>query len=152
MSVLRSRRRVLAVAVSGTVVTALGILGITTAMAADAGPVKGPGGRCVDVAGANPADGTAVQLWDCNGTAAQRWSVEDGSVRALGKCLDVTAAARTDGAKVQLYSCNGTGAQQWTARNGTLVNTGSGKCLAATGPSPAAGARLQIWTCTTDAG
>jgi hypothetical protein len=144
MSVLRTRRRVLAVALSGTVVTALGILGITTAMAAEAGPIKGPGGRCVDVAGANPANGTAVQLWDCNGTVAQSWSVDGPSIRALGKCLDVTAASRADGAKVQLYDCNGTGAQQWTARNGTLVNTGSGKCL------DGAGTRLQIWTCATD--
>jgi hypothetical protein len=146
MSVLRTRRRILAVAISGTVVTALGILGITTAMAADAGPIKGPGGRCVDVAGASAANGTAVQLWDCNGTGAQNWSVDGASIRALGKCLDVTAASRADGAKVQLYDCNGTGAQQWAVRNGTLVNTGSGKCLDA-GPS-STGTRLQISACT----
>ncbi|MGX6605036.1 glycosyl hydrolase [Micromonosporaceae bacterium Da 78-11] len=151
MSVLRSRRRVLAVAVSGTVVTALGILGVTTAMAADAGPIKGLGGKCVDVAGANPANGTAVQLWDCNGTGAQRWSVDGDSIRALGKCLDVAAASSADGAKVQLYDCNGTGAQKWTARNGQLVNSGSGKCLDAAGQSSANGTRLLIWACTTNA-
>jgi hypothetical protein len=75
MSVLRTRRRILAVAISGTVVTALGILGITTALAADAGPIKGPGGRCADVAGANSANGTAVQLWDCSLTGAQSWQL-----------------------------------------------------------------------------
>ena len=58
MSAPHSRRRALAVALSATVVTALGALGVTTAMAADAGPVKGIGGMCVDVAGANPANGT----------------------------------------------------------------------------------------------
>ncbi|HEU5111420.1 MAG TPA: family 16 glycosylhydrolase, partial [Micromonosporaceae bacterium] len=32
------------------------------------GRITGVGGKCVDVAGANPANGTQVQLWDCNGT------------------------------------------------------------------------------------
>ncbi|MFE9955109.1 chitosanase [Micromonospora sp. NPDC005299] len=124
--------------------------GMASASAATAGPINGLGGKCVDVAGANPANGTPVQLWDCNGTAAQAWTVgdADGSVRALGKCLDVTAASSADGAKVQLYDCNGTGAQKWAASNGALVNTGSGRCLDATGGSTANGTRLQIWTCS----
>src|SRR6185436_17601079 len=29
--------------------------------------------KCMDVAGANSADGTPVQIYDCNGTAAQQW-------------------------------------------------------------------------------
>ena len=54
------------------------------------GRSRGLGGKCVDVAGANSANGTAVQLYDCNGTAAQQWTVgSDGTIRALGKCLDV---------------------------------------------------------------
>ncbi|AGZ41148.1 ECF subfamily RNA polymerase sigma-24 subunit [Actinoplanes friuliensis DSM 7358] len=149
---MRSRRRVLAVAVSATVVAGLGVLGITTAMAADAGPIKGLGGKCVDVAGANSANGTAVQLWDCNGTGAQRWTVDGQQIQALGKCLDVTAASAADGAKVQLYACNNSGAQKWSAQGGRLVNAGSGKCLDATGQSSASGTRLQIWTCTGAAG
>ncbi|MER6590274.1 chitosanase [Micromonospora purpureochromogenes] len=127
--------------------------GLSSASAASAGPITGLGGKCVDVAGANPANGTPVQLWDCNGTAAQAWTVgnADGSVRALGKCLDVTAASTADGAKVQLYDCNGTGAQKWAASNGALVNTGSGKCLDTTGWSTANGTRLQIWSCSGNA-
>ena len=141
------RRRLLAVALTTTVVSALGVAGITSALAAETGPITGIGGKCADVAGAGTANGTAVQLWDCNGTGAQRWTVDGESIRALGKCLDVTAASHADGAKVQLYDCNGTGAQKWAGRNGQLVNTGSGKCLDATGNSSAAGTRLQIWTC-----
>ena len=143
----KPRRRSLAIIVSGAVVAALGVLGITEATAAQAGPITGIGGRCVDVAAASTANGTAVQLWGCNGTGAQRWTVDGDSIRALGKCLDVTAASSANGAKVQLYDCNGTGAQKWAARNGALVNTGSGKCLDATGNSSAAGTRLQIWDC-----
>ena len=119
------------------------IYGLLPASAATAGPVTGPGGKCLDVAAASTANGTAIQLYDCNGTNAQVWTVgSDNSLKALGKCLDVTAASTANGAKIQLYDCNSTGAQKWTATNGTLVNPGSGKCL----DSP--GAQLQIWTCT----
>jgi hypothetical protein len=114
------------------------------------GAITGYGGKCVDLAAAGTANGTAVQLYDCNGTAAQQWTVgTDGTLKAQGKCMDVTAAGTANGAKVQLYDCNGTGAQKWTAGSGgTLVNTGSGRCLDATGPSSANGTRLQIWDCS----
>jgi chitinase len=77
------------------------------------GQITGYGGKCVDIAGANSANGTAVQLYDCNGTAAQHWTVaSDGSLQALGKCMDITAAGTANGTTVQLYDCNGTGAQK----------------------------------------
>ncbi|BBB01613.1 putative glycosyl hydrolase [Actinacidiphila reveromycinica] len=113
------------------------------------GTITGYGGKCADVAGASSANGTAVQLYDCNGTSAQQWTASGSTLQALGKCLDVTSAGTADGTTTQLYDCNGTAAQQWTrGPNGELVNTGSGKCLDATGPSSANGTRLQIWTCT----
>ncbi|MFH8220956.1 ThuA domain-containing protein [Streptomyces sp. NPDC018057] len=122
---------------------------VTPPPAGASGRITGYGGKCVDVAGGGSADGTAVQLYDCNGSAAQQWTVgSDRTVRALGKCLDVTAAGTADGTKVQLYDCNGSGAQVWQHRSdGELVNPASGKCLDATGPSSANGTRLQIWTC-----
>ncbi|MFI5608526.1 ricin-type beta-trefoil lectin domain protein [Amycolatopsis sp. NPDC051903] len=114
------------------------------------GQITGLAGKCLDVAGANTANGTAVDLYDCNGTNAQQWTVSgDGTIRALGKCLDVTAASTADGAKVQLYDCNGTGAQQWVANSAhDIVNTAANKCLDVTGNTSANGTRTQIWTCT----
>ncbi len=114
------------------------------------GQITGYGGKCVDVAGADDTDGTAVQLYGCNGTDAQSWTVgADGTLRALGKCMDVTSAGTSNGTEVQLWDCNGTGAQVWRAgANGSLVNPASGRCLDATGPSSADGTRLQIWDCT----
>jgi chitinase len=114
------------------------------------GQITGYGGKCVDVAAASSANGTAVQLYTCNGSSAQAWTAaSDGSLQALGKCMDVTSAGTANGTQVQLYDCNGTAAQQWTHQsNGELVNAGSGKCLDATGPSSADGTRLQIWTCS----
>ncbi|MEU4239142.1 chitosanase [Actinoplanes sp. NPDC026619] len=145
------RVRAIAYASLALVVPAAAIAyGLLPASAATAGPIKGLGSKCIDVAGASSANGAAVQLYDCNGSAAQQWTVgnSDNTIRALGKCLDVTAASTANGAKIQLYDCNATGAQKWTVSNGALVNTGSGKCLDVTDKSTANGARLQIWTCT----
>ncbi|TCO53646.1 ricin-type beta-trefoil lectin domain protein [Actinocrispum wychmicini] len=110
--------------------------------------ITGIGGKCVDVAGANTANGTKIQIFTCNGTGAQQWTVSGGTLQALGKCMDVAGAGTANGTKVQLWDCNGTGAQQWT-RNGPneFVNPNSGKCLDATGQSSADGTALQIWSC-----
>ena len=113
------------------------------------GPIRGIGGKCVDVASASSANGTPIQLWGCNSSTAQTWTVNsNGSLSALGKCMDISAAGTANGSVVQLYDCNGTGAQSWQAQsNGTLRNPASGRCLDATGPSSADGTRLQIWDC-----
>ncbi|MFE2430844.1 RICIN domain-containing protein [Streptomyces sp. NPDC059373] len=114
------------------------------------GQITGYGGKCVDIASAATANGTAIQLYDCNGTSAQQWTVgTDGTLKALGKCIDVTSAGTANGTTVQLYDCNGTGSQQWVAgANNRLTNPQSGRCLDATGPSSANGTRLQIWDCS----
>jgi glucosylceramidase len=114
------------------------------------GPITGLAGKCADVAGASSANGTAVQLYTCNGSAAQQWTVgADGTIRSLGKCLDVTSGSTADGAKVQLYDCNGSGAQSWTVTaSRDITNVAANKCLDVTGNSSADGTRLQIWTCT----
>jgi len=114
------------------------------------GAITGLAGKCADVAGANSANGTAIQIFDCNGSTAQQWTRPgDGTARALGKCLDVASASTADGAKVQLFDCNGTGAQQWTANAAhDLVNTSANKCLDVTGNTSTNGTQLQIWTCT----
>jgi hypothetical protein len=121
--------------------------GVSTASAAT-GQITGYGGKCVDIAAANSANGTQVQLYTCNGTAAQQWTVgTDGTIRGLGKCLDVAGANSANGTKVQIYDCNGTAAQSWTAAaDGSL--RALGKCLDATGVSSADGTPLQIWDCT----
>ena len=113
------------------------------------GQITGLGGKCVDVASASTANGAAVQLWSCNGTNAQTWTVaSDSTLRALGKCADIASGSTANGAKVQLWDCNGSGAQVWQAQsNGTLRNPQSNKCLDASDNSSADGTRLQIWDC-----
>ncbi|WP_329174662.1 ricin-type beta-trefoil lectin domain protein [Streptomyces sp. NBC_01477] len=104
--------------------------------------------KCVDDNAGSGANGTHVQMWDCNSTPAQTWTRQtDGTIRINGACLDVTGASTADGTPVQLYTCNGTGAQRWTVSNGTLVNPASGKCLDDPGGNTANGTQLEIWTC-----
>ncbi|MFB8247546.1 ThuA domain-containing protein [Streptomyces sp. NPDC055952] len=115
------------------------------------GEVKGVGGKCLDVDNAQSADGTKVQLWTCNTSSAQKWTLPgDGTLRALGKCLDISGAATADGTRIQLWTCNGTGAQTWTPHtDGTLRNPQSGKCLDASGGTWNDGTPVHLWTCHT---
>ncbi|WP_188316689.1 ricin-type beta-trefoil lectin domain protein [Solihabitans fulvus] len=114
-----------------------------------AGAITGYVGKCVDVRAAGTANGTPVQLYDCNQTAAQRWTAQsDGTIRNQGKCLDVAGGGTVNGIPVQLFDCNGTGAQAWRPQsNGTLVNPQSGRCLDDPAFATANGTRLQIWDC-----
>ncbi|MEU8972507.1 ricin-type beta-trefoil lectin domain protein [Streptomyces monashensis] len=133
----------------GVVALSAGLLTASPAQAAT-GAVTGLAGKCLDVAGANSADGTPVQLYDCNGTNAQQWTVGgDGTIRALGKCLDVTGDSVADGAQAQLWSCTGGANQKWTVTAAhDIVNPQANKCLDVTGNNSANGTRAQIWSCT----
>jgi eukaryotic-like serine/threonine-protein kinase len=132
-----------------TVATTTTTTTTTTAPQSLVGEVTGLAGKCMDVAGAISEDGTAVQLYECNGTDAQQWEfLPDGTVQSLGKCLDVRGGDTNDGAKVQIYDCNGTGAQQWTATpEGLIVNVQADKCLDVPASETADGTQLTIWTC-----
>ncbi|WP_329103472.1 glycosyl hydrolase family 18 protein [Micromonospora sp. NBC_01699] len=123
--------------------------GTTPPPAGRTGQITGLAGKCVDIAAAGTANGTPIQLYACNGSTAQRWTVStDSTIRGLGKCLDVTSASTTNGAKIQLWDCNGSGAQVWQGQsNGTVRNPASNKCLDVTDKSSADGTRLQIWDC-----
>jgi beta-glucosidase len=114
------------------------------------GAITGYEGLCLDVAAANNANGTKIDVYTCNGTNAQQWTVESNStIQALGSCLDVTGGGTANGTLVDLYACNGTAAQVWQAgANGSLVNPQSGKCLDDTGFSTTPGTQVQIWSCT----
>lgn len=105
-------------------------------------------GLCVDVRSASSANGTAVQIFQCNGTNAQTWTVASGTLQALGKCMDVSGGGTTNGTKVQLWDCNGTGAQvRQPQSNGSLLNPASGRCLDDPGASTANSTQLQIFDC-----
>jgi len=117
------------------------------------GAITGYAGLCVDVRGASSANFTPVQVYTCNGTGAQQWTVAAGNtLQALGKCMDINGGGTSNGTTVDLYDCNGTGAQVWQPQSGgALYNPQSGKCLDDTGWSTTPGTQLQIWSCTGNA-
>jgi hypothetical protein len=123
--------------------------GGTTSPGGTTGPITGYQGLCVDVRGANSTDFTPVQVYTCNGTNAQQWTVvQAGStLQALGKCMDIDGGGTANGTTVDLYDCNNTGAQVFIPQsNGELYNPQSGKCLDDTGYG-GSGTQLQIWAC-----
>jgi beta-glucanase (GH16 family) len=114
------------------------------------GAIIGYANKCIDIPGANPADGTQLQIWDCNGTVAQQWTfATDGTVRAMGKCMDVAWGSTANGANIQIVGCNGNPAQQFVlSAAGDLVNPQANKCVDVRDWNSANGAKLQLWECT----
>ncbi|TMR37515.1 1,4-beta-xylanase [Nonomuraea zeae] len=105
-------------------------------------------GRCVDVPSAGTADGTAVQLWDCNGQTNQQWTqTSAGELKVYGsKCLD--AGGTGNGARIQIYSCWGGDNQKWRINSdGSIVGVQSGLCLDAVGGGTGNGTGLQLYSC-----
>jgi beta-glucosidase len=105
-------------------------------------------GLCVDDRAGSTANGTAIQLFGCNGSTSQAWTVSGSTLQVLGKCMDVTAAGTANKTLVQLFDCNGTGAQVWQPQaSGALLNPASGRCLDDPAASTAASTQLQIFDC-----
>jgi hypothetical protein len=117
------------------------------------GPITGYEGLCVDDRGAATTNFNPVQVYTCNGTDAQQWTVvaAGDTLQALGMCMDIEGGGTTDGTTVDLYDCNGTGAQVWIPQSdGALYNPQSNKCLDDTNWG-GSGTQLQIWDCTGNA-
>ncbi|MET8763154.1 ricin-type beta-trefoil lectin domain protein [Lentzea sp. NPDC004782] len=107
-------------------------------------------GRCLDVPNSNTANGTQVQLWDCNGQANQSWTrTADRRLTGVGgKCLDASNRGTTNGTAAVIWDCNGQASQQWNVNaDGTITNVPSNLCLDANGQGTANGTKLILWTC-----
>jgi endoglucanase len=127
--------------------------GSSTGGGSPTGAITGYQGLCLDDRAAGTANFNPIQVYSCNGTAAQSWTVNtsNNTLQVLGKCLDVNGAGTANGTTVDLYDCNGTAAQTWVPQsNGTLLNSNSGKCLDDTGFG-GSGTQVQIWDCGTGA-
>jgi Ricin-type beta-trefoil lectin domain len=155
----KTRVRVIGAVTAAAMVVAVGAITMNAANAAapagakpaavgSTGPITGYEGLCLDDRSASTALFNPIQVYTCNGTTAQSWTVEaNGSLEVLGLCLDVDAAGTANGTLVDLYTCNGTAAQVWQSQsNGELINPNSGKCLDDTGFG-GSGTQVQIWAC-----
>ncbi|HEY4017549.1 MAG TPA: ricin-type beta-trefoil lectin domain protein [Pseudonocardiaceae bacterium] len=127
-------------------------LSITPGTGTGGGPTghvtSGMAGKCLDDYNASLTNGNKVDIWDCNPSGAQIWTVSNGTLQIQGVCLDVTGAGSTaNGTLVEMWGCNGGSNQQWSVRNGELVNPASGKCLDDPALSTTNGTQLEIWDC-----
>ncbi|HEU5428670.1 MAG TPA: serine/threonine protein kinase [Actinocrinis sp.] len=106
---------------------------------------------CMDTAGRIFANGTKEDIWSCNGTPAQSWTLtpagqltEDGGAY----CLDDFGLEKTPGTQVVLWSCNGGANQRWTIQpNGTIVSANAGLCVDVSGKGTNDGTALVLWPC-----
>ena len=117
------------------------------------GPMKSAvAGKCLDDTGSGTANDNPVQLYSCNGDAAQQWQVDGDEIRDFGKCLSDLNGGTANGTRVVLYSCQPSNeaiaeSQDWfTGPDGALLNANAG-CLDDPNASRANGVKLQIWGC-----
>jgi len=163
----RRRRRTAALAAALLLPASAGLAlvtardaGAATLPTAPATVVDAGSGKCVDARAAATGNGTAVQQYTCNGTAAQSWQftpTDSGYYRigvssAPDQVWDETGVSTADGALTQLWLYGGGANQQWlpvAESSGAFhfVNRNSGKCLDVPSASTADSVQLQQYTC-----
>ncbi len=115
-------------------------------------------GRVLDVPAGQTGNGTPLQVWDANGTAAnQQWRASqnsDGSYTLTnvgsGRVLDEPGGQTGNGTRMEIWDANGGANQHWRASQNsdgsyTLINVASGRALELPGGQTANGTPVQIW-------
>jgi len=119
--------------------------------AAKTGALVGIAGKCLDDKYDQQQNGNTIQLFGCNNSPAQTWSLPgDGTIHLANSsyCLDVDTSGTAPGTIVQLFSCNGTVAQQWVVNtDGSIENPHSGLCLDDKYSGTSDGNPIWIWGC-----
>ncbi|KAF8962504.1 G-X-X-X-Q-X-W domain-containing protein [Flammula alnicola] len=109
--------------------------------------------KCMDVRGANFANGTPVQIYDCNGTPAQSWTLYRGStkvqVTGTNFCLDA-GSSPANGVGLKIWQCyDNLPAQQWYyTTDNRIALEGQGFCTDLTNGVLTNSNQLQTWQCT----
>jgi hypothetical protein len=108
-------------------------------------------GRCLDIIGDGTAQGTKVELWDCNGVGGQQWVQQaNGSLLnpQSGLCLDDPSGNTANGTQLQIWTCNGSGAQAFSVNGGAAVINSPGKCVDVLGDDNGGdGTGVELWDC-----
>jgi hypothetical protein len=108
-------------------------------------------GKCLDVPGANFADGQTIDISTCNGSSEQAWTYTTKGELTIdgGKyCLEVYNSATANNSEVDIWTCNNTQTQDWTfSIDHTVVGVNSGRCLDVLNGGTSNGSPLQIYDC-----
>jgi predicted alpha-1,2-mannosidase len=109
---------------------------------------------CLDDNDRQVTNGNKIQIWGCNNTAAQQWTVNpDRTLTVFGKCMQPVGGATGKGTRIELNACNGADYQVWQpGDSGSLVNkAASGMCLDVPNSTTNQGTQLQIYACNKSA-
>jgi hypothetical protein len=121
------------------------------ALAAAAPLVSAASQRCLDVKGNVDTPGTALDIWDCTGTAGQTFEfTAAGELRTLNgtRCVDAYSNQTAPGTQVIIWSCNGQANQKWWQNSdGSVTGIQSGLCLDVNQGGTANGTAVILWTC-----
>ncbi|KAF9473923.1 hypothetical protein BDN70DRAFT_885382 [Pholiota conissans] len=109
--------------------------------------------KCMDVRGAVFANGTPVQIYDCNGTPAQNWVLTRNStkvqVAGTNFCLDA-GSSPANGIGLKIWQCyDNLPAQQWYyTLDDRIALENQGFCTDLPSGNTANSVQLQTWQCT----
>ncbi|KAF8152587.1 ricin B lectin domain-containing protein [Crassisporium funariophilum] len=112
---------------------------------------NGRRGKCLDVRGGKFSGGTHVQLYNCNGSPAQRWEFNRGDtkIRLSGTnyCLDAGTGPKNF-QHATIWPCRNIPAQSWYyTADSRIAVSGKGQCLDLPGGNTSNGNWLQTYKC-----
>ncbi len=114
-------------------------------------PLRGvASGRCVDVPGSSTTNGTALDLWDCNGGGNQswNWTADKHLTVYSNKCLTMGGGSSA-GSPAIVTDCAGAANQAWQLNaDHSITSIGHPElCLDAAGAGTSNGTAIDVWYC-----
>nr|WP_296065925.1 ricin-type beta-trefoil lectin domain protein [uncultured Actinoplanes sp.] len=89
------------------------------------GAIRGQNGVCLDLDDGDPSDDNDIQVFTCNGTAAQTFTLAaDGTLRVAGKC-----ALTVGDFSVHIVACDGRTTAKWRTSGQQVINMSNNGCL-----------------------
>ncbi|WP_392960111.1 ricin-type beta-trefoil lectin domain protein [Streptomyces sp. LN245] len=104
---------------------------------------------CVDTPQGANGNGNQPQLWDCNGSDPQGFSVNaNGTLTQKGQCVAARGNQTAHGTDLIFWQCLGEGGQQWLPRaDGSIYNPQSDACFDLPRANRDWGQKFMIWAC-----
>lgn len=110
-------------------------------------------GKCLNVKGNVTANGTPVQVFDCNGSSGQNWSIVKGQTKVqlagTNFCLDA-GSKPASGVALKIWTCyDSLPAQDWWFTNDSRIAvTNKGQCMDFKDGLFTNNNTVQTWKCT----
>ncbi|KDR68876.1 hypothetical protein GALMADRAFT_272265 [Galerina marginata CBS 339.88] len=117
---------------------------------------NGDNSKCVGILGGTYANGTPVDIFDCNASNSQKWKFNGNALTSVNPadnsqwCLDAGVQSQwATGVKMKIWQCLSVPQQVWTpvTTSGNIKLNAANFCLDLTNGSKANQNILQIWTC-----